>query len=262
MKDNVGRWFGSVRAPMSVQSYERLPRHPAYKFEYWDGQLRITPRWQSHCMFLELRPFEASTRADGGIASFRELLPGDWDVLSEVLAYAFADTPPLGLLSSRRRRWAARDWLSSARDGGEGPLVEPACVVAVDRNDSARVLGALIVTMMVGWTRSWYARRRAVVPPPPPDLADGRSQPQISWVFVDPQVSGQGVATALLAKAAGALWNSGYRELASATDRGNITSMAWHWRNGFRLLPHAASARLAAVEKGNASSSSGSVVSP
>jgi hypothetical protein len=65
-----------------------------------------------------------------------------------------------------------------------------------------------------------------------------------------------------LAKAASGLWNSGYRELASATDRGNITSMAWHWRNGFRLLPHAASARLAAVEKGNASSSSGSVVSP
>ena len=44
--------------PMSFASYVRLPRHPAYKFEYWDGQLRITPRWNSHAMFLPLRSAE------------------------------------------------------------------------------------------------------------------------------------------------------------------------------------------------------------
>ena len=33
-------------------------------------------------------------------------------------------------------------------------------------------------------------------------------------------------------------WGLGYRELASVTDRGNVTSMAWHWRNGFFLSPH------------------------
>ncbi len=43
---------------------------------------------------------------------------------------------------------------------------------------------------------------------------------------------------ALLATATRSLWNTGYRELASATDCGNVTSMAWHWRNGFVLLPH------------------------
>ncbi len=226
---------------MSFGSYMRLPRHPAYKFEYWDGQLRITPRWNSHAMFLALRaPSPEEVGNDGeGLAAIRPLTGGDWDVLPEVLARAFADVPPLGVLSSRRRIWAARDWLWSTRDGDEGALVEPACVVAVDRNESARMLGALIVTQMAGFTRTWYVGRRLAEPsPPPPDLDDGREQPQISWIFVDPAVSGQGVATAMLAIAARSLWGSGYRELASATDRGNVTSMAWHWRNGFMLLPH------------------------
>ncbi len=223
---------------MSFASYTRLPRHPAYKFEYWDGQLRITPRWNSHAMFLRLSSPEEAVFPELEYASIRPLESSDWDVLPEVLAFAFANVPPLSVLSGRRRVWASRDWLWSTRDGAEGRLVEPACVVAVDRKDSTRVLGALIVTVMAGFTRSWYVRRRLAVPPPAPDLAEGGEQPQISWVFVHPADSGQGAGRALLATAARSLWISGYRELASATDCGNVTSMAWHWRNGFVLLPH------------------------
>jgi GNAT superfamily N-acetyltransferase len=202
-------------------------------------------------MFRELRPPEVCAPSDDpGIASIRLLDSSDWDKLPEVLAWAFRDAPPLGMLGSRRRAWAACDWLSSTRDGGEGPLVEPACVVAVDGKDSSRVLGALLVTLMVGSTRSWYAELRRAVPPRPPDLAEGRDQPQISWVFVHPAVSGKGVATALLASAASSLWSSGYRELASGTDGGNVTSMAWHWRNGFSLLPRFGSVRWKNVDDG------------
>ena len=202
-------------------------------------------------MFLELRPPEVCAPGeDRGIASIRLLDSSDWDKLPDVLAGAFRDAPPLGMLGSRRRAWAARDWLSSTRDGGEGPLVEPACVVAVDGKDRSRLLGALVVTLMVGSARSWYAELRRAAPPPPPDLAEGRDQPQISWVFVHPAISGKGVATALLARAAGALWCSGYRELASATDGGNVGSMAWHWGNGFSLLPRFGSVRLKNVDDG------------
>jgi len=171
------------------------------------------------------------------------LVAGDWEILPEVLAAAFRDAPPLGMLGQRRRVCAARDWLLSTRDGGEGPLVEPACVVAVDAEDDNKLLGALLVTLMIGRERSWYASLRAAVSPPAPDLAEGREQVQMSWIFVRPRASGQGVGTALLAAAARTLWTSGYRELASATHRGNDASMAWHWRNGFRLLPHSDSLR-------------------
>jgi len=229
---------------MPFESYERLPRHPSYKLEYWDGQLRISPRWRSHSFFLELRPPEACPRVDDrDIASIRPLVAGDWEILPEVLAAAFRDAPPLGMLGQRRRVCAARDWLLSTRDGGEGPLVEPACVVAVDAEDDNKLLGALLVTLMIGRERSWYASLRAAVSPPAPDLAEGREQVQMSWIFVRPRASGQGVGTALLAAAARTLWTSGYRELASATHRGNDASMAWHWRNGFRLLPHSDSLR-------------------
>ena len=49
--ESVDHWFRSTRVPMSYESYKRLPWHPAYKFEYWDGQLRISPRWRSHSVF-------------------------------------------------------------------------------------------------------------------------------------------------------------------------------------------------------------------
>jgi len=212
--------------------------------EYWDGQLRISPRWRSHSFFLELWPPEECPRVeDLDIASIRPLVADDWEKLPEVLAAAFRDAPPLGMLGDRRRVCAARDWLLSTRDGGEGPLVEPACAVAVDAEDDNKVLGALLVTLMVGRERSWYASLRAAVSPPPPDLAEGREQAQMSWIFVREGASGQGVGTALLAAAARTLWSSGYRELASATHRGNDASMSWHWRNGFRLLPHSDSLR-------------------
>jgi len=229
---------------MPFQSYERLPRHPSYKLEFWDGQLRISPRWRSHSFFLELQPpAERPPVDDPGIATIRPLAAADWEVLPEVLAAAFRDAPPLGMLANRRRVCAARDWLLSTRDGGEGALVEPACVVAVDTEDNSKVSGALLVTLMISTERSWYASMRAAVLPSPPDLVEGREQAQMSWIFVRPRAAGQGVGTALLAASARTLWNSGYRELASATHRGNDASMSWHWRNGFRLLPHSDSLR-------------------
>lgn len=237
------RWFGSLRAPMSIASFRRLPRHAAYKFEYWDGQLRISPRWQSHGFFLGLRPPGGAPVVDPpeGVR-VRLLAADDWDTLPEVLAVAFADAPPLGMLGVRRRLWAACGWLRETREGDEGLLVEPACIVAADRDDPRRVVGALIVTLMPDLARALYQGRRCAVSPPP-ELAPSPGQPQMSWVFVDPRSAGRGTGTAMLATAAGALWGLGYRELASATHRGNDASMAWHWANGFRLLPRLDSPR-------------------
>lgn len=153
-------------------------------------------------------------------------------------AAAFRDAPPLGMLGHRRRVCAARDWLRSTRAGGEGPLVEPASFVCVDRADDTKLLGAFVVTLMTGRQRSWYAGLRAALTPAPPTQEEGQPQAQLSWIFVDPAVSRRGAGSALLTAALRPLWALGHRELASATERGNDASMAWHWRNGFRLLPH------------------------
>jgi GNAT superfamily N-acetyltransferase len=238
------RWYRHIRAPMSFESYDRLPRHPSYKFEYWDGQLRISPRWRSHRFFLELKaPEECEKGDEGRIATIRPLAAADWEKLPEVLAAAFRDSPPLGMLGYKRRVWAARDWLRSTRDGSEGPLVEPACMVAIDPTDDSVLFGALVVTLITGRDRSWYAELRAAVGPPP-DLAEGREQAQISWIFVRNGASRRGVGSALLSATVRVLWTLGHRELASATHFGNESSLTWHWRNGFRLLPHSDSVRL------------------
>jgi hypothetical protein len=80
--------------------------------------------------------------------------------------------------------------------------------------------------------------------PPPPDCVERRlGLPHLTWVFVGPWHSAHGVGSALLAVAVRELLALGYHELASTFLLGNESSMLWHWRNGFRLLPHPGSWR-------------------
>jgi GNAT superfamily N-acetyltransferase len=80
-------------------------------------------------------------------------------------------------------------------------------------------------------------------PPPADCVARGLGRPHLTWVFVSPYYGGRGAGTALLHAAAKALRAKGYTEMASTFLLGNESSMLWHWRNGFRLLPHAHSLR-------------------
>ena len=65
----------------------------------------------------------------------------------------------------------------------------------------------------------------------------------MTWVFVGPDCAGEGVGSVLLAAAASALQQMGYRQLLSTFLLGNESSALWHWRNGFRLLPYPFSKR-------------------
>jgi L-amino acid N-acyltransferase YncA len=66
----------------------------------------------------------------------------------------------------------------------------------------------------------------------------------LTWIFVGPWHAGHGVGTALLAHAIQGLLGLGYTELLSTFLLGNTSSMLWHWRNGFRLLPYPGSPRV------------------
>jgi L-amino acid N-acyltransferase YncA len=56
-------------------------------------------------------------------------------------------------------------------------------------------------------------------------------------IFVSPFFAGKGVGTLLLSVAVRELLDQGYQQPASTFLIGNDSSMLWHWRNGFRLLP-------------------------
>ena len=51
------------------------------------------------------------------------------------------------------------------------------------------------------------------------------------------------MGTALLAAAVNALLTMGFQQLLTTFMVGNDSSMLWHWRNGFRLLPYPGSRR-------------------
>jgi GNAT superfamily N-acetyltransferase len=80
-------------------------------------------------------------------------------------------------------------------------------------------------------------------PPPPDCIEKGLGRRHLTWIFVAPGCTGEGLGTQLLSAAVGELLALGYRELLSTFMIGNDASSLWHWRNGFRLLAYPGSKR-------------------
>lgn len=118
---------------------------------------------------------------------------------------------------------------------GEGPLIAAASCVAED--EPGNVVGALLVTLAPKQDLGefWGPRWRTTPPPDCVELHLGR--PHLMWIFVNPWEFGHSIGSHMLRFSARALLAIGYREIASSFLIGNERSMAWHWRNGFRLLP-------------------------
>ncbi len=174
--------------------------------------------------------------------TFRPLEDRDWPLLSRPFAGSFRRVQPFASLSDRRRLEAARDCLKFTREGGDGPIIQPACHVAW-REGRQHPIGAILVTLVppVNLDDFWSLRWKT---PPPSDCVERRlGHAHLTWIFVGPMHAGYGVGTALLALASRSLLELGYTEIVSSFILGNDSSMLWHWRNGFQLLPYAGSKR-------------------
>jgi len=238
-------WFTSIKLPLSWRQFHQLPQNSAYKYEYVNKTAWLSPRPKVYNMRLPLRrraedaPQEVDAQEPIG---FRRLAKRDWPRLSRLFAGAFQRVQPFASLSDRRRLEAARACLRFTRDGGDGPVIEPACHVAFRPGDG-RPRGAILVTLipMIDLDDIWSLRWDS---PPPPDWVERRlGRPHLTWIFVSPWRAGHGIGTALLAHASKSLLELGYDELISSFILGNSSSMLWHWRNGFELLPYAGSMR-------------------
>ena len=201
--------------------WERMPRHPAYKYELMRGETWISTRHRSHGCRLTLDRFVPADAIDNDV-SIRPIVDDDWPTLAKPLAAAARTIPPLDMLLDDERLDAAGKLLAHVRDGGEGPLVHGASFVAVDR--AAGAIGAAIVSLVQPWLET--IDRPAVA-----------MEPTLTWVFVMPWQHRRGVGTALLASVAASLRVAGYATLHSGFSPGNDASMRFHWRNGFTLKP-------------------------
>jgi GNAT superfamily N-acetyltransferase len=232
------QWMSALKLPLTWEQFCRLPRHPAYKYEYFEDTAWLSPRPRYYHALLDLA--DAPREGADAKAALRPVAEADWEELAPLFAAAFERQQPFGGLEDDQREEAARKALAHTRDGGDGPLIERASFVATDKG---RPVGAILVTLLpaedpAGWG-SYHWRQ----PPPPDAVARRLGRPHLTWIVVSLFDAGRGVGTALLNAAARELLALGYRELASTFLLGNDSSMLWHWRNGFRLLQYPGSRR-------------------
>jgi GNAT superfamily N-acetyltransferase len=239
------RWFSTIRLPLSTRQFNQLPQNPAYTYEYCEDTAWLTPRPKFYNARLELRarPRRSTRDMDGcGSVGFRRFEQGDWARLARLFAGAFQCVQPFASLSGRRGLNLARTCLKFTREGGDGPVLGQACHVAFSK-ETEQCLGAVLVTLIppVDIDGSWSLRWKT---PPPDDCIESRlGRPHLTWIFVGPKWAGQGIGTELLAEASTILMKLGYTELVSSFLLGNTSSMLWHWRTGFELLPYMGSWR-------------------
>jgi hypothetical protein len=236
-------WMPVLPLPLSIEQYHQLPRNPAYKYEYVQGKALLTPRAKHYHALLDLASFsEEKIDLCEGI-EIRAVQPDDWPPLEDIFCGAFSAHQPFGSLDAETLQSAARECLRRTRTGQDGPWMEPASFVAVERAQ-AKVVGVILLTLLPGgdpcdWDSYYWGEA-----PPPPDLLVRRAgQPHLTWIFVSRMDAGHGIGSLLLGAAVRALLDLGYTELWSTFVVGNDSSMLWHWRNGFRLLPYPGSMR-------------------
>ncbi len=236
-------WMKPVQLPISIEQFHRLPRNPAYKYEYFDKQAWLSPRPRFFHGLLDLTSLE--TRTLDWIdpkTVLRPMSPADWDQLPELFAAAFANRQPFGGVTDKEWPTAAQKCLDRTRTGGDGPWIEQASYLAF-RPEGQHPVGAILITLLPDGDPTRHNSYFWREPPPADCLTRRLGRPHLTWIFVHPFLTTRGVGTALLDAAGHALLDLGYRELATTFLLGNDASMLWHWRNGFRLLSHSYSFR-------------------
>jgi GNAT superfamily N-acetyltransferase len=241
----LDRWFSTIKLPLSLKQFHQLPQNAAFKYEFINQVAWLSPRPKFYSARLDLcgRPAAVPEAVDAhGAVEFRQFAERDWPRLVPLFAGAFGRVQPFASLSDRRQRAAAKASLNFTREGGDGPLITPACHVALDRDDEL-LIGAIFVTLIPLIDLDDFWSMRWQTPPPPDCIEKGLGRPHLTWIFVGPLHAGHGVGSALLAYATRGLLGLGYTELISSFLLGNTSSMLWHWRSGFELLPYVGSVR-------------------
>lgn len=227
------RFFRPVSFELDHKLWRRMPRHPSFKHEYWNGRLHWTPRPNTCDVFLDLDQWQPPQPSEVSLVSraritVRQVREEDWAMLPRVFCAASSQWPPLSQWEGAAPLRASRVIIEWARRGRDGPLVAPACLVALagDRVSSSAeepIVGAAIVTLLpAGCLRG-------------APQTSGEHLPHLDWIFVAWFEERRGIATLLLGAAVRELRALGHRTLASTVLTGNPPAMLWHWSSGFRL---------------------------
>ncbi|MGI9001647.1 MAG: GNAT family N-acetyltransferase [Pseudonocardia sp.] len=195
-----------MQIPMSFEHYERIPRHPDWKWEYWDGAAHLSYRPFAMCLRREVHEPVGGSRRH----AVRLIDPGRDEARLRTFLSEFWRAEDPGRTFEEED---AISWLRDGLDRSFARLAEPAGALA---EEDGELIGAVLLE--------------------PPHRDDEVAAPQLSWLSVRAGFRCDGVGTDLLAALVEALRASGAEHLASAASPGNRASLAWHWRNGFQIV--------------------------
>src|SRR5438874_8750946 len=119
------RFFRRFDYQVPWDTWDRLPRVPGFKNEYWDGEAHLTPRPRTCDIYLETAKWgmpelsEPRPRAAEKV-ELRRLRDDDWHSLPDLFFASTATEPPLCLWNghaTRRGAPAIMEWTRLGRDG-------------------------------------------------------------------------------------------------------------------------------------------------
>lgn len=239
-------WMPAFQLPLTRANFERLPRHSAFKYEWSAGTAWISP-WPRHGHAqLRLGRFRADP-AELGRAQVRPLQSEDEAALAPVFAEAFGHLQPYASLDDATLDKASTKAMRQTFRGGDGVLAPAASFVALSEG---AIAGAILITLIPGGDPSDVTSMEWHEPPPPHLWENAQGQPHLTWIFVNRHTQGDGIGTLLLQHSVRALKRQGYKTLWTTFLVGNDSSLLWHWRNHFELLPSMFSKRRMRQELG------------
>jgi ribosomal protein S18 acetylase RimI-like enzyme len=241
-------WMPTIELPLTLEQFHQLPRNPAYRYEYTGDKARLSPRAKHFHALLDLAGFVEKEAEVKDTVSTRSLIESDWPGLEEPFRAALARVQPFASLLDQTLEKATHACLERTHTGRDGPLLAEASFVAVE-SAGKQVVGGILITGLPGGDPSDSDSYYWSGPAPAGAAQSHLTQPHLTWIFVSPREAGCGIGSALLAASVRVLKAQGYQSLWSTFANGNDLSLLWHWRNGFRLLPHPGSRRL--LKRGN-----------
>jgi len=206
---------------MSFAAFERIPRRPGWKHEYYGGQAHITPSHTTVSFLLDLSPAPSSHPLPPGeregvrgpcetqnLQGIRSVTPADADALLQPFLDAFREAPEYAGYRAQVFKNSARKYLAGFFGKVRGQW-SPVSLVA--ENDGAIIAAALVKR--------------------------GRTLPLLDCLFVHPTYTRKGLATGLIGHVVNRLRELNETQLLSYVLLANEPSLAWHHHFGFREVP-------------------------
>jgi len=207
----------SQHFPMPVEEYEIMPWKLGWKYEYWDGNVHITPREQIVMLQVEVKPRLVDARF-----TLKPVDSSDEARLVDAFIAAFGDTIEYCDWTPEKIASAAQHNIRIFLTGKRGaPLPASRLTMEVHPDTGeARLIGAALL------------------------IDQNEECPLLDMLFVIPEWQHQGLGTTLVSAAVNDLYKAGVKTLKSRYALGNEMSRSWHQKFGFVEEPDLFLARL------------------